>query len=220
LAFKEAADFGPDDMDEYAIAGEKPESPSAAEETSTEDPGTTSTTSASDASKSSLEQSTDTATMTDPSRGPSETAPVETVPEPTTAQSSPPPLYVSPDPATTPGSEAALPSTVPDGVESNPSSTSPDDGKSSAAVPIGVGVAVGASVLIASSALVFFYQRRRRRQAPARAETPPPFEFDLINNRAPSWLGPSYGTKASEMQGASKNKNTPELGGAARVELP
>jgi hypothetical protein len=225
LAVREAADFGSGDTDEYAIAGEKPEPSSSAEETSTKDPGTTSTTSASDDFEPSLGQSTDTATVTDPSQASSETAPVKTVPESTTTQSSPPPLYVSPDPATAPGSEAALPSTLPDGVGSSPptaapSSPPPDDGKSSTAVPIGVGVAVGASVLIASSALIFFYQRKRRRNAPARAETPPPFEFDLINSRAPSWLGPSYGTKASEMQGTSKNKNTPELGGSARVELP
>jgi hypothetical protein len=202
LAAYETADFGPDDMDEYAIAGEKPKTSSSAKETSTEDPDTTSTTGASDAFESSLGQPTDTATVTNPSQGSSETAPLETVPEPTT----------------TPG-------TLPDGVGSSPpaaasSSPPPDNGNSSAAVPIGVGVAVGASVLIASSALIFFYQRKRRRQAPARAETPPPFEFDLINNQAPSWLGPSYVTKALEMQGTGKNKNTPELGGTARVELP
>jgi hypothetical protein len=105
-------------------------------------------------------------------------------------------------------------------------------------VPIGVGVAVGTSILIAGSVLVFFYQRKRRRQAPVRAETPPPFEFSFINNQAPGWLGPSYGDAKLQGQQSQRGRgdgvhggsyngnnnrnkdNTPEIGGAAGYELP
>lgn len=96
--------------------------------------------------------------------------------------------------------------------------TPQDDGKSTLAVPIGVGVAVGTSVLIAASVLIFFYQRKRRRQAPVRAETPPPFEFEYINNQAPDWLGPSYGAKPPGTHGG--NRFAGEGGGTGRIELP
>lgn len=74
--------------------------------------------------------------------------------------------------------------------DSPPNKDEEEDG--SFAIPIGVGVAVGASILIAGSALVYFYQRKRRREAPVRAETPPPFEFSFLNSQAPDWLGPAY----------------------------
>ncbi|KAK4151295.1 hypothetical protein C8A00DRAFT_17302 [Chaetomidium leptoderma] len=125
------------------------------------------------------------------------------------------------------GAPAAAPfSTSLDGVESgSPTALPPDtpqdeEGKSSSAVPIGVGVAVGTSVLIAASVLVFFYQRRRRRQAPVRAETPPPFEFSFINNQAPGRPSPSYGAKLPETTHGKNLKYMSGLGGTARYELP
>jgi hypothetical protein len=99
-----------------------------------------------------------------------------------------------------------------------PSSAPQEDGKASLAVPIGVGVAVGTSVLIAASALVFFYRRKRRREAPVRAETPPPFEFSTINNQAAVWPGLPHGAKLPELP--ENDRRVAEIGGTARFELP
>lgn len=99
-----------------------------------------------------------------------------------------------------------------------PSSTPQENGNddnANPAVPIGVGVAFGASIMIAAGVLGFFYLRKRRRETPVRAETPPPFEFSVMDSQAPGrirpfWEAPGYmGTRLPELRG-----------GSVRCELP
>ncbi|KAL2172375.1 hypothetical protein VTG60DRAFT_6214 [Thermothelomyces hinnuleus] len=139
-------------------------------------------------------------------------------------------------PTATPGSNAPE-SSASEPASSWPATTAPgvpppvpsdasedeDDGFGSV-IPIGVGVAVGTSILIAGSVIVFFYQRKRRRRAPVRAETPPPFEFSLIDRQAPGWLMPSPDARLREPHGAGNMhgnvKGAPAAATAARYELP
>ncbi|AEO59398.1 hypothetical protein MYCTH_2065208 [Thermothelomyces thermophilus ATCC 42464] len=137
------------------------------------------------------------------------------IPPPGTSRATGGPAPASSSPATTaPGVPPPVPSDAPED----------EDDEFGSVIPIGVGVAVGTSILIAGSVIVFFYQRKRRRQAPVRAETPPPFEFSLIGRQAPGWLTPSPDARLREPHGAANMhgdvKGAPAAASAARYELP
>ncbi|KAK4240069.1 hypothetical protein C8A03DRAFT_13559 [Achaetomium macrosporum] len=132
----------------------------------------------------------------------------------TTATTSDPDVAGQSSPATAASGTVSC-SESPTAVDSN---TSQDNDKGNLAVPIGIGVGIGTSVVVAASVFGFFYMRKRRRQAPVRAETPPPFEFPLVDDQGRGWPGPPYGTRLPQMR--TCNTYVPELGGSARYELP
>ncbi|KAK3942919.1 hypothetical protein QBC46DRAFT_424025 [Diplogelasinospora grovesii] len=65
--------------------------------------------------------------------------------------------------------------------ENNGSESSQVD--TSVGVPIAIGIAMGTAIFVAAAVLGFFYIRKRRREAPARAETPPPYEEHELQDR-------------------------------------
>ncbi|GAB1319731.1 hypothetical protein MFIFM68171_09941 [Madurella fahalii] len=138
-----------------------------------------------------------------------------------TAAISQPPSTTAPGPvgtveasgtATTSGQDVAGPPT-------GPPSSIPQAGDTSLAVPIGVGVGVGGTALVAASLMSFFYLRKRRHAGPARAETPPPLGDGLfaMDNRAPRLPQLFHETKLPEAQG--DNEYPRRVGGTMRFEL-
>ncbi|KAL1837907.1 hypothetical protein VTJ49DRAFT_3274 [Mycothermus thermophilus] len=85
----------------------------------------------------------------------------------------------------------SLPATPTEGTDNN--NDDDDNPSSNIAVPIGIGIAIGSTLLLATSALLFFYIRKKRRSAPRRAETPPAMDPRFVNSQAPDWIGPVYG---------------------------
>ena len=58
--------------------------------------------------------------------------------------------------------------------------SSDDGGASSNTIPIAVGVSIGTIVLIALACFIYLCIWNRRRNTPARAETPPPYEQEMV----------------------------------------
>ncbi|KAL2017934.1 hypothetical protein VTK56DRAFT_1526 [Thermocarpiscus australiensis] len=113
-----------------------------------------------------------------------------------TARRTATPTISAPDSAaTTSSSSTGAPS------PSGPAQDSDGNPSDVTAIPIGIGIGLALTIFVAGGVLGFFYIRKRRRQARARAETPPPFEFSVMDNRAPSRLGPFHTSNLSALHG-------------------
>ena len=96
-----------------------------------------------------------------------------------------------------PGTALAAPTSIDDAAATAATATTepPKDPNKSAVIPIAIGVVMGTSILASAGSIVFLYFRKRRREAPARAESPPPYDSREMEAR------PSIEAAAWRMQG-------------------
>ena len=103
----------------------------------------------------------------------------------------------------------------------NTGTPAPDSSNDTSTVPMAVGVSFGSLIFVSAGALGFFYVRKRRREAPARAETPPPYDTDIgVAGTALGFQGPFQPVSVEKLGGGNASLDMATVPASLRVPQP